>query len=118
MQNKIEITDDFLIVTPQGINKLASFKDKIEIPLKNVFGASIDNEILDEYKGLRGPGTSLPGYWAGTFTKNNEKVFFNIKRGNKPVVIQLKNEKFVRLILGVDHPEKVVDSINEVAQNI
>lgn len=41
-----------------------------------------------------------------------KKAFFNIKRENKPVVIQLKNEKYTRLVLGVDKPEDIVDLIN------
>ena len=57
-------------------------------------------------------GTSLPGYWSGSFKKDREESFFNIRRENKPVVIQLKNEKYTRLILGVDDPENVVDLIN------
>ena len=112
MQNKIEITDNYLVIIPQGINKLTSFKDSIQISLHHVKGASIDEEILNKNKGLRGPGTSIPGYWSGTFTKDGEKTFFNIKRGNKPVVIQLANEKFTRLVLVLNDPETTVDLIN------
>ncbi|GMA06496.1 hypothetical protein GCM10025878_15670 [Leuconostoc gasicomitatum] len=41
-----------------------------------------------------------------------KKVFFNIKKEAKPIVIQLRNEKFNRLILGADNAEKIVDAIN------
>lgn len=112
MQNKVEINGDQLVVTPQGINKLASFQGSMTVPLKHVKSSIIDNEILNQYKGFRGPGTSISGYWAGTFTKEKEKTFFNIKKGNKPVVINLEKEKFTRLVLGVDQPESFVDLIN------
>lgn len=112
MQNKIEINDDQLVVAPQGINKLTSLQDSITVPLSHVKNATIDNEVLNEHKGFRGPGTSIPGYWAGTFTKEKEKTFFNIKKGNKPVVINLEKERFTRLVLGVDQPENIVDLIN------
>lgn len=112
MLNKVTIKNHQLLVVPQGINKLAALKNKIEIPIQNVVGASIDTGILNDSKGLRAPGTSLPGYWAGSFKKDGEESFFNIKRENKPVVIQLKNEKYTRLILGVNNPEGVVDLIN------
>lgn len=52
MQNKIEINDDQLVVTPQGINKLTSLQDSITIPLSHVKNATIDDEVLNEYKGL------------------------------------------------------------------
>ncbi|MBZ6002754.1 hypothetical protein KII95_01680 [Leuconostoc gelidum subsp. aenigmaticum] len=112
MENKIEITNQMLIVIPQGLDKIASFKSKLEIPLQNVVGASIDMGILNENKGFRNLGTALPGYWAGSYDKNGEKSFFNIKKEAKPIVIQLRNEKFNRLILGADNAEKIVDAIN------
>ena len=112
MQNKLKIEDNKLIVSPQGMNRFASLKRKIEVSLQNVVGASIDTVILNEHKGIRAPGTSIPGYWAGSFTKAGEKSFFNVKRGSKPVVIQLKSEEFTRLVLGVEDPEDVVDWIN------
>lgn len=112
MLNIVKIENHTLLVVPQGINKIAALKNKIEVPMKHVVGASIDTGILNESKGLRAPGTSLPGYWSGSFKKDGEESFFNIRRENKPVVIQLKNEKYTRLILGVDDPENVVDLIN------
>lgn len=113
MQSKLIIKDNKLVVTPLGINKITSLKQKLEIPLNNVLGASVDEGILNENKGIKAPGTELPGYyWVGDFTKDGEKSFFNIKKGNPPVVIQLKNEKYSRLILGVDNPEEIVKLIN------
>ncbi|MFZ2591384.1 hypothetical protein [Lacticaseibacillus paracasei] len=114
MQNKIEIKDDQLIVLPQGINKLASLTKKIAIPLQHVHDVSIDLNILNDSKGIRSPGTIINGYyWSGTYIKGGEKTFFNIKKGNKPVVIQLINEKYTRLVLGVDNPEKIVELIKQ-----
>ncbi|MEJ6400326.1 hypothetical protein [Nicoliella lavandulae] len=113
MENKVELTNDQLIILPQGVNKLAALKSKIVIPLRNVAGASIDTGILNESKGFKNLGTALPNYWAGSFVKDGEKTFFNIKRGNKPLVIQLKNEHYQRLVLGVDNPEHLVDAIND-----
>lgn len=70
-------------------------------------------EILDESAGFRGPGTKLNNYWAGTFRKDGEKTFFNIKSADhKPVVVQLANENYTRLVLGVDNPEEIVDLVN------
>lgn len=112
MLNKVTIKNHPLLVVPEGINKLAALKNKIEVPIQNVVGASIDTGILNDSKGLRAPETFLPEYWTGSFKKDGEESFFNIKRENKPVVIQLKNEKYTRLILGVNNPEDVVDLIN------
>ncbi|CAH0416184.1 hypothetical protein KAR50_05580 [Periweissella fabaria] len=112
MENVVKIENQTLIVIPQGVNKLAALKDKLEFPLAQVVGASIDAGILHESKGLRAPGTALPGYWAGTFHKDGEKTFFNVKSSSQPVVIQLKNAEFARLVLGVDQPVELVRVIN------
>ncbi|GBG96090.1 hypothetical protein NtB2_00194 [Lactococcus termiticola] len=55
-----------------------------------------------------------PGKWAGFFAKDGESFWYNVTRGEKPVVIQLRAEKQDRLILGVEEPEKLVDEINNL----
>lgn len=112
MDNKISIENNNLIIIPQGLDKVWSFKNKLEIPMKNVMGATIDKDILNTEKGFRGPGLGLPNKWSGTWTLDGEKNFWNVTRNTTPVVIQLKNEKFSRLILGIENAVGWVDKIN------
>ncbi|MCA9767146.1 MAG: hypothetical protein KC455_12105 [Carnobacterium sp.] len=112
MDNKLSIENNQLIVVPQGLDKVWSFKNKLEFPMKNVMGATIDPTILNVKKGFRGPGLEIPNKWSGTWTHNGEKDFWNVTRKETPVVIQLKNEKFSRLILGLDDANEWVDKIN------
>ncbi|MBM7544271.1 hypothetical protein JOC59_000988 [Weissella beninensis] len=113
MLNIVKINKQNLLVVPQGLSKLAALKNKIVVPIEHVVGAKIEPAILNESKGLRAPGTALPGYyWAGNFRKHGTESFFNINKGNTPVVIQLKNEKYTRLIIGVADPENLVALIN------
>lgn len=52
--------------------------------------------------GLRAPGTGLPGILsAGTFYKNGDRQFVFIGPKTHPVVIELANEKWKRIVLGV-----------------
>ncbi|MGO2722681.1 MAG: PH domain-containing protein [Lactobacillus sp.] len=112
MENKVTLTADKLVVIPQGLTKITALKTKIAVPLAHVLGASIDNGILKESKGLRLPGTAVPGYWTGSFFKDGEESFFNVKMSDQAVVIQLKDEKYTRLILGVANPTELVNAIN------
>lgn len=112
MENKISIKNSNLIILPQGLDKFWSLKNKLEFPMTNVMGATIDKNILDVKKGFRGPGLEIPNKWSGTWTLNGEKIFWNVTRRETPVVIQLKNEKFSRLILGLDDAIEWVDKIN------
>ena len=112
MDNKISIENNKLIILPQGLDKVWSFKNKLEIPMTNVMGATIDTDILNAKKGFRGPGLGLPNKWSGTWTLDGERNFWNVTRNETPVVIQLKNEHFSRLILGLDDATGWVDKIN------
>lgn len=112
IDNKISIENNKLIVLPQGLDKVWSFNNKLEIPMINVMGATIDKDILNTKKGFRGPGLGLPNKWCGTWTLDGEKNFWNVTRKTSPVVIQLKNEKFSRLILGLEDATEWVDRIN------
>lgn len=112
MENTVELTADMLVVTPVGITKIAALKEAVRVPRAHVVGASIDAGILKEKKGLRMPGTAIPGYWAGTFHKTGEETFFNIKQTSESVVIQLKDERYTRLVIGVAQPRELVNQIN------
>lgn len=113
MLNKIMVKDGELIVKPGLLDKLLCFKMEIKVPLDHVVSVKNDPEILEEDKGKHKPGYSTSRHWCGTFVKDDEVSFYNIKSQDEPVVIELKDEKYKRLILGHDHPEEIVKEIND-----
>jgi hypothetical protein len=57
----------------EGLDKLWALKSKLTIPLAHVRGATVDPGILGEPKGVRAPGTHVPGViTAGTFHQDGE----------------------------------------------
>ena len=67
--NTVTITDDTLVVEPQGLDKVWALTRELRIPLGHVRGATVDPGAARDYKGLRNPGLGVPGVkWAGTFT--------------------------------------------------
>ncbi|WP_329134635.1 hypothetical protein [Streptomyces sp. NBC_00670] len=105
----IRIDGDDLIVMIEGLDKLWSFKSSLTIPLANVRGATADPGIATEPKGLRAPGSHLPGViTAGTFHQDGEKVFWDVRDPAKAVVIELADERYARLVLQVDDPRAAV----------
>lgn len=116
MLNLIQIATDTLIVTPTGLTKIAALKQAIKVPLNHVRSISMgDPDILNEAKGLRAPGTRIPGYWAGDFVKNNQVTFFNAKQATTLNVIELEHERYQRLVLSVDDAENVIAEFETVA---
>jgi hypothetical protein len=96
--------------------KLLSCHGSLEIPLCNIETVS---ENLPQYswKTIRCPGTGFP--WvisAGTFYAKREKwdkEFLYCTRGKKFLVIDLKNESYRRVVLGVENPAHWIREIKK-----
>lgn len=113
ISNRVTVTKDSLVVEPAGLNKLWTFTRRLQIPLANVRGATFDPGWKDEPKGWRGPGLRLPGKLAGTFHADGGRQFWNISGYERAVVVTLEfGERFDRLVITVDDPDRVVDAIN------
>ncbi|MFI1735262.1 hypothetical protein ACH40E_39790 [Streptomyces acidicola] len=105
----IRIDGDNLVVVIEGLDKLWSFKGSLTIPLANVRGATADPGIATDPKGIRAPGSHVPGViTAGTFHQDGEKVFWEVKDPSKAVVVELADERYTRLVLQVDDPRATV----------
>ncbi|MEW2098642.1 hypothetical protein AB0882_20445 [Streptomyces sp. NPDC012485] len=105
----IRIADDNLVVVMEGLDKFWAFKSCLTIPLANVRGATVDPGIATDFKGIRAPGSHLPGVIiAGTFHHDGDKVFWDVKDASKAIVVELADEEYTRLVLQVDDPRAAV----------
>ncbi|MGW6684408.1 hypothetical protein ACWGBO_31730 [[Kitasatospora] papulosa] len=105
----IRIADDNLVVVMEGLDKLWAFKSRLTILLANVRGATVDPGIATDFKGIRAPGSHLPGVIiAGTFHHDGDKVFWDVKDASKAIVVELADEEYTRLVLQVDDPRAAV----------
>ncbi len=112
--NLLSIENNELMIVPKGLDKIWSFTNKIEIPFKNIISVSIDKKIINERKGIRLLGLATFNKWSGTFISKKEKNFWNVTRKETPMVIELRNEKFKRLIIGVTNAEEWTLKINSL----
>ena len=112
---EVELTGDALIVHVKGIDRLWSLKSRLEIPLAHVLDAEADTQVAREWqKGLRVPGTQLPGViTAGTFFQDGDRVFWDVRDPEKTVVIRLEDERYARLVIEVEDPPSTVAAIEE-----
>ncbi|GLU50301.1 hypothetical protein [Nocardiopsis ansamitocini] len=112
-RNRVTVTDGHLVVEPLGLDKAWSFTRRLQIPLAHVRGASFDPDVMHEPKGVRAPGLHLPGKLSGTFHAKGKKNFWNVSGDGPAIVVGLDStERFDRLILTVDDPAEVIDTIN------
>lgn len=109
----LELTKDELVVHLHALEAVASLHRTIRIPLANVRGATEDEGFRGRELGLRAPGTSLPGVLsAGTYYKDGERQFVFIGPGTHPVVIELANEKWQRIVLGVEDARQTAAEVS------
>jgi hypothetical protein len=110
---EVELTRDTLIVHVRGMDRLWSLRSRLEIPLSHVLNAEADSQVAREWqKGLRAPGTHVPGViTAGTFFQDGDRVFWDVRDPEKTVVIRLEDERYARLVIEVDDPPATVAAI-------
>ncbi|CAG4903178.1 MULTISPECIES: hypothetical protein [Acidithrix] len=110
----VSIKDGDLILQVKGIGKVLALRNELVIPLNHVRGVTADPGAFSMPRGLRAPGTSIPGLlYAGTFYHKGEKVFWEVHNPAKAVVIELAEEDFTRLVIEVENPNDVVSSIED-----
>ncbi|HEX7308228.1 hypothetical protein [Lentzea sp.] len=113
----ISVQGQDLVVEMEGLDKLWALKSRLTIPLAHVRGATVDPGILGEPKGIRAPGTHVPGViTAGTFHQDGEKVFWAVRDAKKAVVVELSDERYTRLVVEVDEPREVVAMVEKATR--
>ena len=109
---RVQVAGDQLTVHIEGLDRLWTFKSRLEIPLAHVTGVEADPEVVRGWKGRRGPGAQVPGVIvAGTFRHEGDRVFWDVHDPTKAVVIHLADECYARLVIGVDDPAATVAAI-------
>ena len=111
---EVELTEDALIIHVRGLDRIFALKSRLEIPLSHVLGAEVDPDLRhpNPLKSLRFTATQIP--WvvtAGTFYQEGERVFWDVHDPKKAVVIRLSDERYARLIIGVEDPASTAATI-------
>lgn len=115
---QVTIAGDDLIVDVQGLDKLWALKSRLTVPLANVRGATADPGIVRQPKGIRAPGTQVPGVVvAGSFYAEDERVFWDVHDAGKAIVIELGDDRYARLVIEVDDPRGTVDMIETAVRH-
>ena len=111
----VRIVADTLTIDITGLDKIWALKHRLTFPLNAVRGATADAGILRQPKGLRLPGTHVPGLiTAGTFRDDGERVFWDVHDASKAVVIELDGKRYARVVVQVPDPRRTVAMIEAV----
>jgi quercetin dioxygenase-like cupin family protein len=112
---RVVINKDRVRFEIEGMDKLWAMRSHIDIPLEHIVSVRVDKEeARGWFHGLRLPGTQIPGViTAGTFYQSEGWVFFDVHDPDNTVVIELDHERYKRLVIEVEDPEKTVTSLRE-----
>jgi hypothetical protein len=107
---EVSLSEGNLVLEVEGWDKLWSLKSRLVIPTEHVIGAYADSKIADAWwKGLRLAGTHVPGVIAaGTFYHHGDWVFWDVHNPENVVVIDLRHERYAKLIIEVSDPTDTV----------
>lgn len=103
----------------RGFHVLCAFRRKVTVPRHAVRGVGRpDLEVLRSlWKGWRAPGTHVPGLLvAGTFYRDGERHFWDVRHARGAVEIQLQGAEFDRLFVEVDDPERTIAEIEQATR--
>jgi hypothetical protein len=103
----IEIAGNTLIVHVRGADRFLALRSQLEVPLEHVASVEVNpQEAHGIWHGLRMGGTNVPRViTAGNFVQHGEWAFWDVHDPSKAIAIQLHDEGYARLVIGVDDPE-------------
>jgi hypothetical protein len=113
----IEITPASLVVHIRGADQFFALASRLEVPLEHISGVEESPpEAHGVWHGLRVGGTNLPGViTAGRFVQHGEWAFWDVHDPNQAIAIRLHDERYAKLLIGVDDPAATVAAIRTAA---
>jgi len=104
----ISIHGDRIHLDVEGIDQLWSLRSHLEFPLSHIRSVRIDPAAARGWwHGLRLMGSNIPGILtAGTFYQQGGIVFYDVHDPERTIVLELDHERYNRLIVEVEEPEK------------
>ena len=110
----VTIINETISFEIMGWHKLWSLKSKLIIPRENIVKAYQDASEITFWKGLRMPGTEIPGLLAtGTFYKNG-RIFRDASNKKNTIVITLREYYYKKLIIEVQNPQLALQKLNNL----
>lgn len=108
---------EHLVVKLSPLEKLAAFRGDVKVPLHAVSAVKLDAHPWLSLRGIRAPGTGLPGVIAyGVRRYPGGKDFAALLHKRKAITIDLSDQSpFARLVVSAKNAEACVEQLQRVA---
>jgi hypothetical protein len=106
---------DSVVFVVEGLDKLWSFRSRLELPLAHVTAVEHDPEVVGRWwHGFKVLGTDVPGLFAaGTFYYQGELVFWDVLHPERAIIVSLQHERYKKLIVEVADPTETVTMLRQ-----
>ena len=109
---RLEVDGDRLALRLTTAEHLESAHGDLVVPRSSVASVRVTEDVWSELRGIRAPGTGLPGVIAvGTRRGSFGKDFAVVHGTGRGVVVELTDQPFSRIVLTTPDPEEVVTRI-------
>ena len=110
---ELVIDNESLTVVLSAAERVEALHRNVTVPRAAITGVRAVVDGMDEVRGLRAPGTGLPGVvMVGTW-RSGDSTTFAVCHGRRPaVVVDLTGQAFDRLVVTVDNPEEAVAKLS------
>jgi hypothetical protein len=101
---------DRLVLHLTAAEHLEGVHGDIVVPMSSVTTMRASDDVWSELRGIRAPGTGIPGIIAVGTRRGSFGKDFAVVHGKGPgVVVELNGEEFDRLVVSVADPEAVAE---------
>jgi hypothetical protein len=106
---ELQATGDHLTLHLTAAEHLEGVHGDIVVPISSIRTLRASNDVWSELRGIRAPGTGIPGVIAVGTRRGSFGKDFAVVHGTGPgLVVELNGEEFDRLVLTVADPEAVL----------
>jgi hypothetical protein len=113
----VEVRGNDLVIAMTTLEKIEGAHGEIELPLTAVTNVRVVDDAWPELRGIRAPGTGVPGKIAVGTRRGKFGKDFAVVHGKGPaLVLELTGASFQRIVLTVDEPAALAATI-ALAQN-
>lgn len=117
---EIIVEEDRVVVHVQGVDRILALTTRLEVPLAHVVGAAPDEvEARRWWHGVREPGIDVPHVLtAGRFLQHGDLVFWDVRGPERAISVELRHERYAKLVIGVEDPDTAVNLINAAVREL
>jgi hypothetical protein len=113
---RISIVGSDLVVHLSALEKLGAVHGDVRIALSSISSCRVSHEPWTEVRGIRAPGTGIPGVIALGARRGGVHDFTAVYRKVPAVVVELTGAKFDRLVISQEDADEAAASINQALE--